>query len=754
MSDPAAIARKIIGASGFGSSSTPAPTKKPTGYEAPSGQNIIEVPAGDGYVILYNTDTGTPIGTRYKAGGGSVSGSGSGGSSGGGSSSGGGVSGSVQAQLDWQMQKDDLDRKYQDAKDKADQANKDREYAIQIGDFRLAQQKADDANYWSGISSNLQQQQSQVSARGQDIGFAETQIRANQDKYDSDQRYAAAMAGAKNDADRNAITEKWNQEQAAIAKMDDETKRTLGGQQNQTSQFGAETTRAAELGRLGLDEQKYIMEQASMPRNLFNLFMGQRGVKPDWDTAVNGGTPASMRAIAPGSVLDIYKPTTAAPTFNGTPANAAADQVGAATGSVSLGANQFIGPSGAAAPTAVDAPKPWQPTTTTYAPPAHAAIDPTTTTPGRKPTTIDPNVPMNGDYGWDSANQGWVDTKHGNAPYVEPTKMADGGFTTDPLLMTGDANAPDPSAGGAVPEIIHNPTQAPLAITPNPENGPGKGSIRSIIAMMLDLLQNDEEGSGDQSTGPEEMGPVEAPRYALGTGLGDSFLRNPESPDGGMVPNPWSDQAVTKWAQRPGGGGMTSSATGYGGATPPDSAPGQMATQATQGTPEPGVISGPLPPTGYAPPQPLTAPTTYPVGGMTPAAPAAVGPQIGTDNSAAYANAGLGGAWIPSSANPGFNAQDAPARLRMLANLGIPIPPALMASALGQSAPVNNVGAEVGNRGLGALPSLQALNNMSGSERDMVGEGYYGGVGGIPWADVLDFIAKGTSKLKTANVAR
>jgi len=50
-------------------------------------------------------------------------------------------------------------------------------------------------------------------------------------------------------------------------------------------------------------------------------------------------------------------------------------------------------------------------------------------------------------------------------PYV--TRAAEGGPVNDPMMMVGDARGPNPRAGGARPELVVNPTRAPLDIIPS-----------------------------------------------------------------------------------------------------------------------------------------------------------------------------------------------------------------------------------------------------------------------------------------------
>lgn len=63
----------------------------------------------------------------------------------------------------------------------------------------------------------------------------------------------------------------------------------------------------------------------------------------------------------------------------------------------------------------------------------------------------------------------------GNPEEEEPPAMAMGGYTRAPRFIAGDAPAKDPFAGGAKPEIIENPTRAPIRV---------RNSGQTLSAMM------------------------------------------------------------------------------------------------------------------------------------------------------------------------------------------------------------------------------------------------------------------------------
>jgi hypothetical protein len=127
---------------------------------------------------------------------------------------------------------------------------------------------------------------------------------------------------------------------------------------------------------------------------------------------------------------------------------------------------------------------------------------------------------------------------------------------------------------------------------------------------------------------------------------------------------------------------------------------------------------------------------------------------IGTDASAQYASAGMASAWLPSSSNQYLSGMRyTPGLLRALANYGMPIAPALAASVSGSTPDTLNTAAEASRRSIGILPSLQTLTGLTQSEQEML-RGYIEGVGGLPWADTVDFIAKMTSNLQSPQRAR
>src|SRR5690606_6168612 len=96
------------------------------------------------------------------------------------------------------------------------------------------------------------------------------------------------------------------------------------------------------MGNLALENNKWLLDKATSPSDLWALWFMQRGVTPDWDTLAAGGTPAQGTPIVPVNPMTAFTPTTAAPTFNGTSQNSAAANVGAAMASYAPQQNQYL----------------------------------------------------------------------------------------------------------------------------------------------------------------------------------------------------------------------------------------------------------------------------------------------------------------------------------------------------------------------------------------------------------------------------
>ncbi|MFA5936493.1 MAG: transglycosylase SLT domain-containing protein [Candidatus Paceibacterota bacterium] len=147
------------------------------------------------------------------------------------------------------------------------------------------------------------------------------------------QNYYAALANAANDAARIGVDDAGRVDRNSQFNAGETNDMTLGQQQNRTAQFGAETDRANRMGELGLKQNQFILDAAGQPRNMFSLYMMQRGLAPDWETLGNGGQVAQGAALAPVDVMNAYTPVTTPGTFDATAAQSTAAQgVGAGWG--------------------------------------------------------------------------------------------------------------------------------------------------------------------------------------------------------------------------------------------------------------------------------------------------------------------------------------------------------------------------------------------------------------------------------------
>jgi len=664
------------------------------------------------------------------------------------------IDGEVTGVSPYQQDKDTRDFDYRTAQDKIDQANKDRDYALSVGDQALAKQRQADANYWSGVQAQIDQDRNGLTARGQDIDYATAMAGIAQQKYDSDQRYMIGMANATNDADRNRIEALWNREQAAIAVMEDETKRILGGQANQTAQFSAETDRAARMGNLALDNNKFIQQMATSPRDSFGLYMMQRGLAPDWDTMANGGTPGQGASLVPADVMNAYKPVTAPPTFTaGTPANPAAANVGKASGSYAPAANPFIQPLGSvpapAAPAA--APAPWKPTPLPQGgPPQVKAEAPYA---GVRNTDVAGLNEWTGQTGLlgpskvsDYTSNGWKVYGQGGGEITDPNmdiapgatitvrRFAGGGYTTAPMFMAGDSPARNPAAGGARPEIIENPTGAPIRVRPNPKTVAAYGGWKPSVSRPAQPQTGGYLPMTEQAM-PQQQAPLPAQmtgRAAYTSGPAFGALQPQDRPS----PVPYS-------IPRPRGGPNMAAAYGM---------PAYEGPHLQRSSPY-DALTGPFSVQSMNDPSYGNSLVQWGTPAIEDAAKAAAYQlpryALGTDNSAAYAANGMGSAWINSSNNSHLAGMELPTRLNSLAAYGMPIAPSLAAGSTGRTIGQANVSAAYGARGGGTLASMQGLNRMTPGEQELY-RGYAEGVVGVPWADLVDYLSKGTQSLRTA----
>ena len=591
------------------------------------------------------------------------------------------VSGDTAATIAQRKAEADRAAAFSEAEAKRDQANRDRAYALSIGDSARADRAQQSSDYWQGISAQLKQGDQALTSRGQDMDYAAAMARVQADRQDSDNRFKVGMAGATNDAERNTIQAKWNAEQAQIAKMEDETKRVLGGQQNQTGQFAAETDRAASMGRLALDNNKFIADEASNPHNIWSLFFTQRGMAPDWNTMAAGGTPATGAALAPSDVMGAYKPTTLPPVFTGTPGNSQAAAVGQAT-AYTPAANPFItgalSGAGGGGGGAIQMP--------TFAPYTAPKLD--VTGPVYAPTDINPGglqggVPLAGlKPGLNLSTVGGQNTLTG-ADFGYPTYY-DAGKTrqvgaTDVVNPGSQVYVDYPGAAHAAGGGVYT---GPAIVGDSPDGSP---SGREEIATPV-MTADGRPGMHVQPINEQGM----------------AAQQRAQNPMTRAIDQLWNYRAkiANQWNQR----GMPLNRNMY-----------RSMMAADFGMPH------------FA---------------------------LGTDMPASYSGNGMGYAWIPASNNGQLAGASLPNRLKMLADAGMPIGPAVAASATGGIAGGLNTGAAVAGAGGGALPSLQQMGRMTKSELENT-RGYYDGpVGVAPWADIVDFLGKTTSHLQSAAQSR
>ena len=624
--------------------------------------------------------------------------------------------------LDITEQNNLFNQKLDDAQFRHQQAMDERDYALAVGDQKLAERKQNDANHWEQVGFEVQQamnaannaadiEQSNIAANasmyGSRVGAQATvqsaQIRAEADRQASRNQLQANLANAINDADRNRAIEAFNREQAAIAKMEDDTKRMLGVQQNQTAQFGAETDRMGVAGNLAQKQNEFILNAATSPRDLFGLYFMQRGVTPDWE-AIKNGNPAIGDPLTVQNALTAYKPTGATPVHTNV-AGPAYNTVGQATAGFTPQANPYIsmGLDGAGGGGGGGATSSFTMPDFGYTP-AQTGGTPKPNVPIGQPPTMQLDKPVDtladtwsgvraADYANLKSGQGTYvttglagasrasdfldynvfnpkdntqysgDQEIGPGAQIYMTRKAQGGYTNAQNVMTGDAAHPDPWAGGAKPEMIENPTGAPLRI---------KNTAQTAADFGVQTQQ--QGGEGANASAQHLIAAIqETPQLAA------------------MLVKMMAEQPSTNQAD--------------------------FGTQAPQQEPQ-----------RFA---------------------------LGTDAGQAYANAGMGSLYLQGSDNAHLQGQELAPWIKTLSETldskgkAVPISPSLQAATTGQIAPNLNMGSAFTQRGGGSMSSLQGLNNMSKGEMENY-RGYSEGVVGVPWADMVDYLGRPTKNLQTA----
>ncbi len=357
--------------------------------------------------------------------------------------------------------------------------------------------------------------------RGQDLSYQDAVAKTQQLYYDSNLKYQQAMATATTDQQKAQADAVHNAELAVIAQMNDTTQLQLGQQKNQVDQYNNELTHQAAMANAANTNNDTIAKLASSPVNSPALYFMQRGYAPDWNTLAQGGQLPQGQAWVPTNPMTAYTPVTPPVDFSKPLVNPYTSQVTpyaqqeAAFGNAQ---NPYItsapqggfqtGPANTGAPTTSASgsqPFDWNLVRGSETGVANQAIPTGATTWSGYTGGAGPS--NTSDY------SGWKVLGSSGQPLsgnIDPNTlitlqhMAYGGVTRATQFMAGDAASPNPSAGGAQPEIIQNPTGAPLSVIPNPQN------VQAMLPQQADpTAQFNRVLMG--------LGKRALPRYALGT---------------------------------------------------------------------------------------------------------------------------------------------------------------------------------------------------------------------------------------------
>jgi len=468
-------------------------------------------------------------------------------------------------QQSWQNDFDMTQFNYQKAIDQKNQA-------IRLGDQEMAKQAQASADYWAGKkleveqAMNAQDNQTSIATHQIDAGaqIQSANIAADSARFAAKTRLQEGLANAHNDAQRNQIMLVHEKEVAAIAKMEDDTKRAIAGRESQIQAFGAETTRAAQMGDLALKNNQFLMDSATNPRSLFGLYFMQRGLTPDWETVKAGGQVGQGEGLKVYDPMKAYKPGVMMPTDFGINAGGAYGGVGSAAGGASLESNPYMGMglvpeqgggggsgTGSGSGSGFSGGGFTEPNFSSVASGAPPQIQQDINKAG-----LQGGVPLAGlkpgmnlstvggdTLGSDFTRPAYYDEaktqavgkgdslSSGMQVWIDNTmpKMAQGGYTTESQFMTGDSTNPNnPSAGGAKPEIINNPTNAPISVTPNPNNVLDYGRDRNT---QRDSRPNQQERGESASGFGGGWGRMSA--RPQGSGLDYPRLQGVSAPTGG-----------------------------------------------------------------------------------------------------------------------------------------------------------------------------------------------------------------------------
>ena len=686
------------------------------------------------------------------------------------------------------------DYDYRVAQDAADAAFRQKQFDYNAGrdavddQFRRDQLAQQDRLAQQGYAVDRERIAQQAAAAA-----ADTQARlasVQQQAQAAQLQYQVGMAGAANDAERNRIQAAWNATQAQLAREEYALRDRLTTQQNQIAQYDAETKRAGTMGQLALDTNKFILEKSTSPRDLFGLFMMQRGINPDWDRMAAGQDPGT---IAPLVAQDPNGFQFSTPAVSFGPQAQDQPQAGGAAGgqpAVAQPAQQTQqggglsfqrGPGLEFQPSPQPQPQPQtghgrgdnlfggtpQQVQPFVSNPADELANYAYELAGRDPIR-DPqgfaarqaaeNGGMERTIFTDYGPEGGQITPRGTVNGV--TRMASGGLANDEFFMVGDNWKQNPGADGARPELMWNPTRAPFFVAPNQKNmqevtnvGRGPAPVDPWAGRYGDLMasvpQQPQKPMSSLNIGSMQNHPTDVLKRPVGQAY--DWMRKQDA-----VQQRTAAMGNDMYRQR--------MLRDYG-------APAAAGTFRPEPMGRPNVSWNPaqMGP-GYSidrgQPQPRQPQAFANAGlsiGANRAQPIAQAPAqaarplfrrfaLGTQEQ--YEATGNGSLYLPSSTNSNLNTADLPTRLKMLSDRGVPLGPGLVASATGGTAPTLNLGnAVTQGRQAGVLPSLQTLGRQTKSETENT-RGYFEGVAGVPWADIVDYLGKSTDFLRSAQVAR
>lgn len=642
-----------------------------------------------------------------------------------------------------QQQVDAWSQQRTEANDRWNQAMDERDYALAVGDLTLAQKKQDDANYWKSVDNQIAQQEaaadrasaearSAMSANASMFGSAaaanasmfgastsakariqEAEISAAIARQNSENNLRIGLANARNEEQRNAVLKAWNEDQAAIARMEDETRRNIAEKQLGIDRYQSETARFGEYSNAQQKQNELIAELARSPRDLFGAFFLQRGITPDFDAIAQGNAQVGSPLTA-SSAMDAFVPQYGLPD-DVSIGNSESGNVGAATRGLQLDPNNFIeGGTGLGNDGGF-----------TYTPGAYSNMADFGYTPISAPTVSGGSGMPSGGFINAAAPGSAMQT-----PQVDVNPAGKYGGVPVAALKPGMNLA---TVGG--PDITGSHFDFPVYRDQAKTQAIGPDElIQGGTQVWVDYPggggQQIPFDAGDGNSGGGQLGFIkQANRGGMVRDpmaiLGDSRGRDPESggakpevllnPTGapfGVIPSDMLDFGVSRGNRAQvaleGGGGMEN----------PSIDPrlielilGMGANAYNKGTMEAN---------RYA---------------------------TGTGNFGASL-------WVPESTNP--HVQDSnqlPYWMKTLYDNNVPLPPQLISSVTGGSSSPNNFANAFTSRGGGVAPSLQTLGNQTLGETELF-RGYTEGPVGLSATDLIDFLGKPTQNLGTAQRSR